>query len=234
MRRGHKPTLYELMSPPDDALNSTPLPRDQGTRTVRIPLGFFFLAAGLLVVLLVGAYGFGFYRGGQSMRALEELARQDALERQARMTTVSEVDEPGGGGAPVASNGAREIPGPADLTVSSSPSQEEPAEGLRRQTDPRIPGLNYYVIDHPSRGKASQLVEFCRRYGLDAHQTRTRKGSPKVFILPGYAPGERDGQRFIELRERIQRVGVLWNRQDPGQNSDFSTYYAEKYRPSTS
>ena len=234
MPRGHKPTLYELMSPTDDAIQSTPLSRDEASRTVRIPLGFFFLGGVLVLVLMIGAYGFGFYRGGESVRALEEQDRRDALERQARMTTVSEVEEPGGSGLAVESSLGGSRGRPIDLTASSGGSGDEPVSALEGDGDPRIPGLNYYVIDHPSRGKVAQLVEFCRRYGLDANQTRTRKGSPKVFVLPGYAAGERDGQRFIELRERIQRVGVLWNRQEPGQNSDFSTYYAEKYRPSTS
>ena len=99
MRRGHKPTLYELMSSPDEAIQNTPAPGAQAARTVRIPLGFFFLGGAVVVLLLVGAYGFGFYRGGESVRVLEEQGRRDALERQARMTTVSEVEEPGGGGS---------------------------------------------------------------------------------------------------------------------------------------
>ena len=142
------------------------------------------------------------------------------------MNTISEVDEPGGGSSPPPASDL-EARGGLAQTPSSVPAVSAFAEA-------RIPGLNYYVIDHPSRGKVRELVEFCRRYGLDAHQTVTRKGSPKVFVLPGYARGERDQERFVQLRERIQRVGVLWDRQDPGQNSDFSTHYAEKYRPSPS
>ena len=232
MRRGHRPTLYELMPSADELPKRTAAPIDQGARTVRIPLGFFFVAGAAVVVLLVGAYGFGFYRGGQSARVLEELDRRDALERQARMTTVSEVDEPGGGVMGTAPD-ASAIDRPAGWGALPSGTNDPSADSSHPQSaDPRIPGLNYYIIDHPSRGKAVELVDFCRSNGLDAHQTLTNKGGPKVFILPGYAPGERDQERFIQLREQIQRVGVLWNLQDPGQNSDFSTHYAEKYRPS--
>ena len=235
MRRGHRPTLYELMSSPDEEPLSAPLSSEHGARTVRIPLGFFFVGGALVVVLLVGAYGFGFYRGGESVRALEELDRRDALERQARMTTISEVDEPGGAPTGASQDSVVGLTGiDLERAIATGHSQQRPADSPTLGGDPRIPGLNYYVIDHPSRGKVAQLVEFCRLYGLDAHQTSTRKGSPKVFVLPGYAPGERDQERFTQLREQIQRVGVLWNRQDPGQNSDFSTYYAEKYRPSSS
>ena len=234
MRRGQRPTLYELMSSPDEVPQNAPLPSAQGARSVRIPFGFFFVGGALVVVLLIGAYGFGFYRGGQSVRALEALDRRDALDRQARMNTISEVDEPGGGITGSAEDGPGTVRDPLDQFTAGSQLGDPPSGTQGLGSDPRIPGLNYYVIDHPSRGKVAQLLEFCRLYGLDAHQTRTRKGSPKVFLLPGYAPGERDLERFTELRERIQQVGVLWNRQDPGQNSDFSTYYAEKYRPSSS
>ncbi|MAJ46381.1 MAG: hypothetical protein CBC35_03585 [Planctomycetes bacterium TMED75] len=227
MRRGNRPTLYELMSTRDEEIPSVPSPVEGSSRTLRIPVGFLLIAGAAVVVLLIGAYGLGFHRGGESVRAMEDLDRRDALERQVRMNTISEVDEPGGGSSrPQVSNEE------AGGVVSGANPSSVPASAVF--ADPRIPGLNYYVIDHPSRGKVDELVEFCRQYGLDAHQTLTPKGSPKVFVLPGYARGERDQERFVQLRERIQQVGVQWDRQDPGQNSDFSTHYAEKYRPSPS
>lgn len=227
MRRGNRPTLYELMSTRDEATPSVPSPVEGSSRTVRVPVGFLLIAGAAVVVLLVGAYGLGFHRGGESVRAIGELDRRDALERQARMNSISEVDEPGGGTSnPLASDAVSdsERSGQAPNSAPIEPTVDEP----------RIPGLNYYIIDHPSRGKVRELVAFCREKGLDAHQTLTRKGSPKVFVLPGYSPGERDQERFIQLREQIQQVGVHWDRQDPGQNSDFSTHYAEKYLPSPS
>ena len=56
-------------------------------------------------------------------------------------------------------------------------------------------------------------------------------GSPKVFVIPGYIKGQSALPEMMALRERIRRVGILWEREDPGRNSDFSTRYAEKYKP---
>ena len=228
MRRGNRPTLYELMSTSDDDPQVAARAIDGGARTVRVPVGFLFIALAVVVLLLVGAFALGVHRGGSSARALKDLDQRDAFEREARMNTISEVDdpfdEPGGGSSYPDS----------DSSLEASWAPDRPMDAAIDGEEPRIPGYNYYIIDHPSRGKATELVQFCRKNKLDAHLTFTRKGSPKVFVLPGYARGERDQERFIRLREQIQRVGVLWNRQEPGQNSDFSTHYAEKFRPGPS
>ncbi|MEC7353009.1 MAG: hypothetical protein VXY94_05110 [Planctomycetota bacterium] len=219
MRRGHRPTLYELMPVNDESRHSRESSRDVPLRTVRVPLGILAVFGGVVVLLLVVSYGLGYYRGGRSALAKEAIDLRDTMERQARMATISEVDEPGGGSL------VRDTPVPAAPVEGAPGAIESP------DADPRTPGLNYYVIDHPSRTKAVELVEFCRRHGLEAHLTSTSKGRPKVFVLPGYAPGERTQERFVRLRALIQRVGVLWERRDPGPNSDFSTHYAEKYQP---
>jgi len=98
----------------------------------------------------------------------------------------------------------------------------------------REPGMNYYIIDHPSRQKVDELVAFCRQNGLEAHKTLSASGSPKVFVAPGYRAGQSAQPEIVRLREQIRQVGILWERLDPGRNSDFSTRYAEKYRPSPS
>ena len=219
MRRGHRPTLYELMPVDDESRHAREPSRDVPLRTVRVPLGILAVFSGVVVLLLVVSYGLGYYRGGRSALAKEAIDLRDTMERQARMATISEVDEPGGGSL------VPDAPDPA-APVGSPPGVLESPD-----SDPRTPGLNYYVIDHPSRAKAVELVEFCRRHGLQAHLTSTSKGRPKVFVLPGYAPGQRSQERFVRLRALIQRVGVLWERRDPGPNSDFSTHYAEKHQP---
>ena len=239
MRRGSKPTLYELMSA-GDAQPQSPSPQPEANRrSLRVPVGYLFVAAGVLVVLLATAYGIGFNRGEHAGRALRVQDQQDVLQRQTRMSSVSEVSEPGGGLAEpsfappkVEDDPTREV---SPVGVTSS----EPLESAVRAPvesapvdlkDTRVVGLNYYVIDHPSQNKVDELIDFCLQNGLEARQTTTLGGGAKVYVLPGFPPGGSRNPEIIRLLDRIREVGILWKRLAPRQNSDFSTRYAEKYK----
>ena len=237
MRRGSKPTLYELMSSGESQPQSpTPQP-EANPRTLRVPVGFLFVTGGILVLLLATAYGIGFNRGEHAGRQLRAQDQQDVLQRQSRMNAVSEVAEPGGALAPASSVqpvSARSAstadsvtaPAPTPVPVRATPS-ETSAPNFEES---RKIGLNYYVIDHPSQQKVDQLITFCLENGLQARRTTTRGGGAKVYVLPGFEPGGSRNPEIIRLLDRIREVGILWKRLAPRQNSDFSTRYAEKYK----
>ena len=243
MRRGSKPTLYELMSAGDSQPQSPSPKPEANPRTLRVPIGYLFVAAGVLVVLLATAYGIGFNRGEHAGRELRAQDQQDMLQRQTRMSSVSEVSEPGGGLAE-----SSYAPSYAPSVVEDDPPQEaSPVASAPSQTpqspvsvssvsdpvdlkDTREVGLNYYVIDHPSQSKVDQLITFCLENGLEARRTTTLGGGAKVYVLPGFPPGGGRNPEIIRLLDRIREVGILWKRLAPRQNSDFSTRYAEKYK----
>ena len=96
-----------------------------------LPLRDIVVFPHMIVPLFVGR--------DKSVRALEEQDRRDALERQARMTTVSEVEEPGGSGLAVESSLGGSRGRPIDLTASSGGSGDEPASALEGDGDPDVP-----------------------------------------------------------------------------------------------
>ena len=219
MRRTNKVTLYELMQPKQSPGEPRTAPsREAPARTLRVPVGFMYIGAAVLLILVIGFYALGYQRGGSAVRSEWELDRVDSARIEQHMQAIAEVDEPGGATS-------------AEL-VQSEPIRTTTTE-LKRPilpvrtspADPRQAGWNYYVIDHPSAPKAQELVQFCRDHGLEAYNIPTSKGDPKVFVLPGYQAGGSSAPAIETLRKRIREVGVLWQRLDPRHNSDFSTRY---------
>ena len=207
---------------------------DAPARTLRVPVGYVFVAAGVLVLLLATSYGIGFNRGEHSGRQLRAQDQQEVLERQTRMSAVSEVSEPGGALAPVPNSipeSTRTELGSGFRDVRSSATEANPPSApVSALVDQREVGLNYYVIDHPSQAKAEQLVAFCLDNGLQARLTTTLGGGAKVYVLPGFGAGEGRNPEIMRLLDQIREVGIRWKRLAPRQNSDFSTRYAEKYK----
>jgi hypothetical protein len=211
MRRGNnKVTLYELMhqaSESNDAkVPGRSDPAARAARVVRLPIGFLYAGLVVVLLLLIAFYAYGYHRGHSEMAAQWAQDTIDSAEAEQPVTVAS--TEP-----------------PAE------PRVDVPTTAPQAAGDPRQPGLNYYVICHPSRAKVDELVAFCGEHGLVVHSIPNRKGDPKVYVTPGFASGESSGERMVALRGRIREVGVLWNRRDPGQNSDFSTHYPETYQP---
>ena len=221
MRRSTKPTLYELMHTDSMRSDDRVVGIEAAPRALRVPKGFLYIGVMVLVLLLMGSYWLGVLRGEAAVQAAWDRDRADALAVERQMRTVLEVDEPGGA--------TRE---PVQV-VPAEPAPASPRPAAVQRGEIRVAGMNYYIIDHPSREKVDELVSFCRSHGLDAYQTLSSNGSPKVFVLPGYPPGGSSSRAMDELRAQIRTVGVLWERVDPKRNSDFSTRFAEKYRVST-
>lgn len=231
MRRGSRPTLYELMNPESDRVrDERVVSMDQGPRALRVPKGFLYIGAFAVVLLMFGAYWLGAVRGAANVRAEWNQNRADTVAVERQMRDVLEVDEPGGAtrllNESVTAQPEAAAP-PAQFARTESQAATAPA-------DARESGVNYYVIDHPSEEKVAELVAFCRNQGLRAFQTQSPNGSPKVYVLPGYKAGESRSAEMEALRAKISTVGILWERLDPRRNSDFSTRYAEKYRPDAS
>ncbi len=187
-----------------------------------------FLWCGVLILLgcLVGVYLLGYQRGVAQGEITVSRDRDDSARTDEQLLAVSEV-------VVASPPDSTPIRGGGEVVTSIEPVKTP--EIIRTPTapagDPRQPGLNYYVISHPSESKASELVDFCRANDLSAHLIRTDSGSPKVIVTPGYQAGGSSSSEIIALRATIRSVGVLWKRQDPGQNGDFSTYFPEKCPP---
>ena len=228
MKRGNKVTLYELMQQASETTDAKSSVRSESTaRVIRLPIGFLYTGLVVVLLLLIAFYAYGFHRGQVAMEAtwaqdtIDSAQADRLLEQTNEVTGPTEVSRTAGGSLTTSGNTSG-----TTIPVTTKPVTTEPADA-----DPRRSGLNYYIICHPSRAKLDELVTFCSEHGLDAHSSPNRQGDPKVYVTPGFASGESSSASMVALRARIREVGVLWNRLDPGQNSDFSTHYPEKYQP---
>ena len=207
---------------------------------VRVPSGLLLacVAAGLL--LLIGAYVLGSWRGRAAAESVyrEQLLRYglsatDASFERAIDPLASQPlpDLPASGltgsgsflrqSAGESESGTRA--GRSDARDAQRDSEAPPA--ARSGENPIIPGYHYLVIMETNEDGAQRLVAFCREHGLDAHAVR-RHNAPNFFVvlLPGYESSNDPGLRHLRDVE-VPRIGRIWRTLDPGR-ADFSDAYA--------
>jgi hypothetical protein len=229
-RRG--PVPYELMRTDRGGAaapigDREPPPIGPG-RSLRVPMGYVPVVA--MVVLLVGAAGYvwGFSRGRSE-------ARQDAARTlESAMATRTIADPLGGAGAASPGPDGRGAAAPPPRERSGTAAAPPLAAALplppAGDGDPRVPGLNYFVLSHTAPAMGESLVAFCRSEGLEAHLVEDHRGvRRKVIVVPGYADGDRLSPQVQALERRIREVGLRWRAQRRG-NEDFSGYYPELFR----
>jgi hypothetical protein len=91
--------------------------------------------------------------------------------------------------------------------------------------DPRLPGLNYFILATTDPPGATEMVEFCRASGLDAHIGGGHNGRLRqVVVVPGFPSDGRGSPEIKALEAKIRQVGAQWKALRRG-NSDFRDYY---------
>ncbi len=109
--------------------------------------------------------------------------------------------------------------------VESIPPRRQPAAG----SDPRFPGLNYFVLAQVEPERAPQMVEFLREQGLEAFAQKWDNGRfLQVFVLPGFPGGDLKSAEAEALKKSILAAGRRWKSAAPG-NEDFRSHYPRKY-----
>jgi hypothetical protein len=102
---------------------------------------------------------------------------------------------------------------------------------LEGDADPRLPGLNYFVLATVAETNARTIAEYCRSQGLDAHVVQGNNSRFfEVIVLPGFPATERSGPVVKELEARIRRAGVRY-KAESRQNPDFGDMYHKLHRP---
>lgn len=238
MRRGEKITLYELMGQTDEREDAAAGDRANAPQSVRLPLGAVYIGCAILLLIGCGIFALGYWRGSSAAESHLALLQADAERADAQLKKVAEPVHSVGLRSEFAAARVSEMPVvPAVDVLPDTLEPTAPAPPAYTlvpsnsgQQDPRVTGWNYYVVAHPSKRRADELVAFCQANGLDAWRVQTGSGLPKVIVLPGYMAGESNTPAILALRESIRTVGILWERQNPGRNQDFSTRFAEKYR----
>ncbi|MBM4112962.1 MAG: hypothetical protein FJ253_06250 [Phycisphaerae bacterium] len=244
-KRGATPVLYELLGAastsgsagPRAAPGAAESGHASARRTVRVPIGWFWLFAVGTLVLLAVAYQFGRSSGERAGFARgQEFSSDRAL--QARVT--GDTPDPGGGagatgaggaGAALGTNGGAPSVSPISGGPGNAAGASNPASSGAATADPRERGRNYLVIARPATADAPKLVDFLRSHQLDAaivpdDNPRFRK----VVALPGFPAGTaRSSEQVRRLESKVKSLGQQWKTAARG-NRDFDDAYLELHR----
>lgn len=248
MKKSGLPALYELMgqrgvrSPrmaPET--QSAPLMEEREAswlspgRVLRLPVGYVLLAVAIAAGLVVTAYVMGYRKANLVVRAEYEqnvLNNAQGIEPiQANDPLLDPLDEglfQNGdfGGGSTADTGFAPVMPPRTITENPPITTDSMGEIF---SDPRVSGLNYYVLMATNREGSERVVRFCRENGLETYAVRRNNAQTyTVIAFPGYASNERSDQRVRTLESLIHRVGELW-KQDRGGTTDFRDAYPELF-----
>jgi len=252
MARRGQPVLYELLGSasataapsahrhaPNEGASALP-PR----QSVRVPVGWFWLAAVAGLVLVAIAYQFGRAAGDRAgfARGQEWRSDRDELSRLAVQTPDPMRDSganEGRGGASRTSaprpldGGRRADDASARGDGSGRPSGASGAGvptggGAPSIGDPRVRGLNYWIVARPGLDEANAIADFVRSNGLEVavvpdNNPRFRR----IVAVPGFQSGSDPKRR--EQEAKIRSIGKLWKNAARG-NRDFDDAYPELYR----
>ncbi len=186
-------------------------------RTFRLPVGYVWLAGGGGILLLALAFSAGYLRGhGEATATLE----QEFLAHQGAPPVPPPEVQPVLVQRPTASRSQTPSVKQATTGKPSGPGQI--------LADPRVEGLNYFILIHTQRDNAVELARFCRQGGVEAYAVPVKNGVLyRVIAVPGYAGGDRSSKPVRTLEKRIADVIRKWKLQvNP---RDDLAYYPERF-----
>lgn len=228
-----RPVLYELMSSRHAAPVDTPTnghahrlephleeetwaPQAHAGRSMRVPVGYVFVAAAIVIMAAAVTYMIGFARGRDNERS-------QSAESAAAFNEVREIvnGQPGGEGRNEGSGGVAQPP-----RAPSTAGGGGKAMGAV-ESDPRVAGLNYFTLIHTSRSNAVTVAEFCREHGLEAHVVRAKDQTFRVFVLPGLTGDELTSDRGEAIKRKIDEVATRWEARFG--KDELSGYFPQKF-----
>jgi hypothetical protein len=210
-----------------------------GARTVRIPIGYVIVAGGLALALAVVAYLIGYSRAeanaeSERRRVLQtELDMVDPLNSPSGalanpQTTQNPPTGGGGGGGAAPTQTATR---PTQQTSQPGATQTPPTGGQRQagglERDPRVPGLNYWVIARLGPDEARRAAAYLQASGVDVAVVETNSDKFREVIASTGFEGL-SSPEAARLKSRILELGRLYRVQEKGP-TDFSDMYARKF-----
>ncbi len=234
-----KPTntaLYELMGgagadrkpkKPDEQPRQRSW-RSSAGRTIRLPVGYLWLAGAGGLVFLVGAFSTGYVRGQHEATA--KLEREWLETRQPTLAVPPpEIKTAERTGRTEPSPGRQRgaaIDPPAHSQARPRATATVDSQVL---SDPRKEGFNYFILIHTHRDNAVELAVFCRQEGVEAYAVPDKKNTSlyRVLVLPGYTKGQKSSEPIRALEERIAAATRKWKLQRNPR--DELGYYPERF-----
>ena len=195
-------------------------------RVVRLPVGYFFFGAALVIGAGVGGWALGYQQ--------REREYQAELRAQAEAATVGLIEPLDGPevnpdllsegftpvGSPARPAGAAGTAGTTARTPEARPgdgAERAPAgpRGVvvqdRGQPDPRQAGSNYAIVASLGRDRAVELAEFLGERGVEvAVLSPNNAGLSSVVSLRGFPEGTYRSEARREHDSMLRRLGREW------------------------
>ncbi len=248
VKRTSAPALYELIRAPQEEPKPPPSRRPPrppdpparpsssravlawlgSGRSLRVPVGYMLLAGGAVLGLLVAVYALGYARAervGIARGSWEALSPSEETRRPGPEVKPS-------GESRTRAEPTAPPPGRQGALASPEPHrQSAPAAAQPVFSDPRKPGLMYFVIAYTNVAGCERLARFCRQEGLEAYVVGEDSDKLRnVIVLPGFDPSARSGREGKDLEARIHEVGRRWKNVERGA-SDLSDAYPVLFNP---
>mgnify|MGYP001360616077 CR=1 FL=1 len=211
-----------------------------GARTVRIPIGYVIVAGGLALALAVLAYWIGYSRATSNAEAERRRVIQSELDQ-----VVDPLNAPSGTLASPQQSQTNTQSSPPTQTATrppqtnqgtsgQAPGQAAPTGGQRQQPapsglerDPRVPGMNYWVIARLGPDEARRAAAYLQASGVQVAVVETNSERFREVIASNGFEGL-SSPEAARLKSRILELGRLYRVQEKGP-TDFSDMYARKF-----
>jgi hypothetical protein len=185
-------------------------------RSIRMPIGYLLLGAGLVCAIVAGAYVIGWVRS-------RHVVRQEYFEDQPQTGDAPGLrasDPLSGGNGPGPAPG-RDTAGAAAAGDAAGPTGWGPIE-----SDPRRAGLNYLVVAETRPEGARRLADHLRTSQLEAYVIASNNPhSRRVIVLPGLPSAAESDQRVQQLRAKVREAGRAWRARHPGESDLGDAYF---------
>jgi hypothetical protein len=186
-------------------------------RSIRLPVGYLLLGAGLVCAIVVGAYVIGWARS-------RHVVRQEYFEDQPQPG-----EAPGMRAADPLSDASGTSRAPGREAAGTAPVDDD-AAGPRGwgpvESDPRRPGLNYLVVAETRQEGAQRLAEHLRQSQLEAYVIASNNPqSRRVIVLPGLPSVADSDPRVQQLRAKVREAGRAWRARHPGESDLGDAYF---------
>ncbi|MEQ8844155.1 MAG: hypothetical protein RIB58_04800 [Phycisphaerales bacterium] len=253
MRRDKKaPALYELVrerprpgapvAPGPTPARPEPVVEDEAAptlhwfspgRTVRVPMGYFFFAVGLALVVAWAAYFIG-YRHAES--TIDAQRRDDARSQLNQMQDPLDALR----GAPVnpdllPDDGDDLTPAGSGATSPNSGGQARPirpgvylVDDAGSTSDPRERGMNYFHLITTTRADALEAGSYLAENGVEVAVIAVGRNNMFVLVaLKPFPPGTIGKAEYLQYRNRLESLGRIYRKDFGG--VDFNSMLAVKY-----
>jgi len=207
---------------------ASPAPTDESValgRTIRLPLGYVFVAVMAMILLLIVAYSVGFARGHAALKSPENAEKATDSRSSGTRNNVNQasVADP----ANVSENPSPPSKVNSDRSTTNALTNPR-ALAPARTVDTRVPGLNYIIVERFSLQEADLVADFLAGHGIDVMVLpANNRNLREVIVRQGYN-GWLSNAAGQQMFSRIKDLGREWRSRQNG-SKNFDKALAKKF-----